>query len=112
MHIFEETQNNLSTAQAIPLAGPLLISPIKGLLSSAQIITGLCLGIFLEFNAIHASLKGRPCTAENYTDAANEMFTSGLRGGVHLIYACANFATFGILGLYVEISCRRLVRLA
>ena len=44
MSLLGQVQSSLSTLQAIPLAGPIMVSPVKVLVSKVQMISGLALG--------------------------------------------------------------------
>lgn len=89
-------QDRLSIAQAVPIVGPIIGSPIKFAVSKAEIITGIALAVFSVFAAILD------------TQTAKNMFTEGGKmigeGFLHMGYAAANFCTAGILGLIIEIS--------
>lgn len=103
---FDGTQKNLNILQAIPFVGPAVFSPIKVLVSKAHVITGIALGIFFEIKAIAASGNRHSGIVKNHENVAKEYFNMALNGGLNWLYACANFSTFGILGLGVELSRR------
>ena len=80
-------------------------------MSKAQIISGIALGVFFKIQAAIAYLRGMPRTYEKYQYLADKSFDMSFKGGLHWLYACANFATLGILGLCVELSRRNIVEI-
>lgn len=109
-HFFAEQfywiQRFLSKAQAIPLVGPLLFSPIKLLVSilvftfslgTYTIVAGPILAIYLLFGI----------TKSFFLDGILDKVLKGcsfyfMIGGIGMIYSLSNFATLGILGYMIE----------
>lgn len=88
-------QRDLSQSQSIPVVGPICISPIKAVVSIAQIIAGLA-GTIL-FGPIA------------YFTHNNELALLSVHsflylgtGIIGLLYSVTNMLTLGILGLSIE----------
>lgn len=104
MNPIDNVQTGLSKLQAIPVAGPLIFSPVKAGLSHVQMIAGFALGIFAGMAATAAAIVGADRLAGRLADISVFGFAESIKGFGSLFYACANMATLGILGLCVELS--------
>lgn len=109
MSIVDVCQSGLSKLQAIPLVGPVVFSPVKATLSNTQIIVGLAVGIFSQVAAISMALVGERREARYFSGISSCGFAETFKGIGSLFYACVNMATFGIVGLCVELSRRKTV---
>ncbi len=85
----------LSESQAIPLIGPLFVSPFKAALSLIQIIAGVA---FALISATFGSLFGSPAAMKF---AATSKLHVGL-GILSLCYSLVNMLSLGILGFYLQ----------
>jgi hypothetical protein len=90
-----EAQRDLSRSQAIPLVGPLFISPIKAVVSVAQTIAAVAVIIFVGMLAIIFENK----KAIEVTLIA--MAHASL-GQLSFCYSIANMWTLGLVGYKVE----------
>jgi len=88
-----EIQARLSTAQSFPIIGPLLISPVKALVSTIQFVAGIALGslvgVFGALNNSRSDIKD-----------AFELLDMGGSGLQHLAFSIANMLTLGLIGIY------------
>ncbi len=88
-------QQYLSESQAIPIIGPLLVSPLKAVISVVQLAAGSTLALL---SATLGSLFRSPSTMKFAA-------ISGLHAGLGLLslcYSLANIISLGILGFYLE----------
>ncbi|MBA3603676.1 MAG: hypothetical protein H0W50_08560 [Parachlamydiaceae bacterium] len=88
-------QQYLSQSQAIPVIGPLLVSPLKAVISAVQFVAGSALALI---SATFGSFFRSPSTMKFAA-------TSGLHAGLGLLslcYSLANIVSLGILGFYLE----------
>lgn len=103
MQIIDPIQNKLSHLQAIPVAGPLIFSPVKTLISTAQIVAGLGAGILFGATATTTLLAFGPNKVwKRLFEASFEGFWLSTKGFGSLCYACGNMATLGLLGMSVR----------
>ena len=90
-----EFQRNLSTAQATPIVGPLLVSPIKAVVSVAQLVVGAVGSIFFGLLA-----------AISLNDKLGELAFKSLchtgMGLLGLLYSASNFVSLGLVGYRIE----------
>lgn len=90
-----EFQRTLSAAQATPIVGPLLVSPVKAVVSIAQLIVGTVGSIFFGFLA-----------ALTFNDRLGELAFKSLchtgMGFLGLLYSASNFLSLGIIGHNIE----------
>lgn len=90
-----DVQNALSEAQTNPIGGPFLISPIKAVLSLAELIAGFA--IFVLFGTLtivaHNKILGA-ITAE-------AALHTGL-GLIHFAYSLSNIISLGVVGCFIE----------
>ncbi len=90
-----EFQRTLSVAQATPIMGPLLVSPVKAVVSIAQLIVGVVGSIFFGFFA-----------ALTFNDRLGELAFKSLchagMGFLGLLYSVSNFVSLGIIGYNIE----------
>lgn len=97
----DSVQRSLSKAQTIFIAGPLLVSPAKALLSSAQIIVEFAKTILCSAATLTCATLG-----SSYTEFfARHTFNSfcGMVSGIgSLTYSLANIATFGLTSIWLE----------
>ena len=101
MIIINEVQTGLSSLQAIPIVGPLVFSPAKIVLGTAQVVAGLATGIFFGMLATSAAILELRKISEGFGEGAKIGFTESILGFGSLFYASLNMATLGILGLVV-----------
>lgn len=90
-------QRGLSKAQSFFVFGPLVVSPIKAVVSVVTLVVGLVLaGAAFLFS----------CGNEKMLEFSGKaaLIAYGL-GGVSLGYAVANIATFGVLAACLEGTC-------
>jgi len=92
---FNNVQNTLSRAQAMPLVG-MLVSPIKALVSVAQIVSGIAASFFLTCIGVATVNPFVLCLAASFL---KEDVGGGLK---HLFYAAVNMATFTLAGFCIE----------
>lgn len=88
-------QRNLSQAQATPIVGPLVVSPVKGVVSLAQIIVGIA-GTIL-FGTL--ALLSWNDTMFKY--AAKSLGHVGI-GFTGFVYSISNFISLGLVGYRIE----------
>lgn len=88
-------QRYLSRAQATPVIGPLLVSPVKAVVSTAQLIAGLVATIFLGTLSM---LTFNDFLAAKTLQALGH---AGL-GFTGLAYSVSNFISLGIVGYRFE----------
>lgn len=91
-----EVQRTLSRAQAFPILGPLIVSPIKASLSIIMIIAGIILGtiVYVASRALNsASLKER---------AMLILKVGPDLGSCSLLYSVVNILSLGIIGAIAE----------
>jgi len=89
-------QRWLAIGQAVPLVGPLFASPVKALMSTAQLVVGAVSALFFEFKS------------RQYADEAAHRFAvigtnHFLMGSVGLIYSLINIRFFGYPALTIEV---------
>lgn len=92
-----EVQRQLSEWQATPVVGPLVVSPIKAVVSLAETIVGVVGTIFFGFLSALTGLTSDDLIG--YTFKSMGHVGLGLAG---LAYSIANFATLGIVGYSIE----------
>ena len=90
-----EVQRRLSFTQAIPIIGPLIFSPVKAFVSTAQIIASLASAIFLGIGF---------CLTNDFTilERLQEANLHIVLGGCSLAYAIINFSSYGLAGFLGE----------
>lgn len=108
MLVVNEVQSTLSRLHIIPVVG-LVASTAKIMLGTAQIVAGLATGVMFGMAATSAELLGAHTLANGFGAVAISGFGESVSGFGSLFYGCANCATWGILGICVEIT-RRDVR--
>ena len=88
-------QRRLSFAQAIPIVGPLIFSPMKAMVSTAQIIAGIAGSIIFSLGFC---LTESPASREGLKNS-----------GIHVMmrltslsYSAVNFFSYGIIGFTME----------
>jgi hypothetical protein len=92
---FIDTQRTLSKAQAIPVVGFLLASPVKALFSTLEFIVGIAATIFFGTGAVlilNDKLAG-------YAWKALQHAGLGLTG---ICYSIGNVLSLGLLGYRIE----------
>ena len=95
--MISETQDFLSRNQTICLIGPFVFSPVKALVSIAQIIGGVA---YLLFSLVAAVIfSERRKILKDSVIAALRNIGLGL---LSLAYSIANFATLGLFGSCFE----------
>lgn len=93
--IISKVQSNLSTYQAVPIVGPIVVSPIKASMSSLQISGGLAAGLgFAATTLISDNNKLKDYTIDSFAECGN--------GVISLAYSIVNIASLGIVGYAVE----------
>lgn len=95
-------QNDLSFYQAIPLVGPVIVSPIKALASTVQIVVSFVTAMIFGTVALFAELINN--SNKRFSQDMNKSLNVTFDGIKHLLYAKINMLTLGIFGLIVEIS--------
>ncbi len=93
-------QDTMSKLQAIPCAGHMLVSPIKSVLSKAEIAAGCAFCLI-------GNCKKNPTQEESYvleaTPLSNEGYSLMQDGLEHWIYSALNTASCGLVGLGLEL---------
>lgn len=92
------TQRALSKAQAIPFIGPVVFSPIKFVVGFVQVISGVAVSVFAMLGAIISQ-------SELFDDMGTAAFGHILMGSLGMGYSAANMASWGLLGLLIEVGC-------
>jgi hypothetical protein len=88
-------QRFLSTAQTIPLIGPVVFSPIKATVGVIEVIAGIILGsLSAVFGTLFLSEPLLKCAVKSIEIAGH--------GAISTAYAVGNFFSFGILGWGLE----------
>lgn len=89
-------QRSLSKAQATPIVGPLLVSPIKALVSVAELIVGIAGSILFGTLAV--------LTFNDYLGgkAVESLGHAGL-GLLSLMYSISNILSLGLVGYRFEV---------
>jgi len=92
-----EIQRSLSILQAVPLAGPICVSPIKAGVSLAQIIAGVAVTVF--------SLALSPFFSREFGcgKAAMEGLSMAGDGVLSFSYSIVNMLSLGIIGMVAEL---------
>lgn len=90
-----DVQRSLSTSQNIPIVGPLIASPIKAVISTAQLISAIAATVFLGSLAVVTWDE----TLRILTFEAIAHCGLGLIG---LIYSLSNIITLGIVAYKIE----------
>lgn len=90
-----DAQRRLSFAQSVPIVGPLIFSPVKAIVSTAQIIAGLASAIFWGIGF---------CLTEDYfiSSRLQEATIHVGMGCGSLAYSFVNFVTYGLVGFTAE----------
>lgn len=99
--IMLDVQKGLSKAQAVPVVGPLIGSPVKALVSLIELVVGFIFAVVLGI----VSVLGCCCSNNFANEAGKGAFTAGthaLLGLWGIGYSAANFLTLGILGFVIE----------
>lgn len=92
-----EIQRSLSILQAVPLAGPICVSPIKAGVSLAQIVAGVAVTVF--------SLALSPFFSKDFGcgKAAGDGLMMMGSGVVSFSYSIVNMLSLGIIGIVAEL---------
>jgi len=94
---FNDIQEDLTKVQALPLIG-MAFSPVKAVVSVAQVVSGVTASFFLTCLGIFAANRA-------LLDFAEQVLIQNAREGIsNLFYAIANLATFTIAGFCFESS--------
>lgn len=92
-----QAQRTLSILQAAPFVGPFVFSPIKAVVSLAQMIMGVALTIIGAYlTVINPSWQS---SKEVIESGVNHVFS----GCLSMIYSLTNIATCGLAGLSFEL---------
>lgn len=111
MSIINDLQRNLSVAQqALPIVSPLVVSPVKAVVSIAQIIYGIARATFFGVATLSAySLNiffNDNYKISNATALLGEQMGYGMldqiNGTCSLIYSLSNLFTLGVTGFVCE----------
>ncbi len=97
-------QRGMSKAQATPLVGFAIISPIKAVVSLVQIAVGLVFAVICAIFSAFTGGCGTPCGKGFTKGACTSMAHAGL-GMISLTYSIVNILSFGIASLVLEGSC-------
>lgn len=90
-------QRGLSLGQAVPVVGPLIVSPVKFCVSAIQ-----C-GIALPVGIVAAVAAGVfCCNCQPLTEFALASLVHAGMGGVGMTYSVVNILSLGILGFKLE----------
>lgn len=90
-----EVQNRLSLAQSFPIFGPLIVSPVKAVISAIQFVAGI---VFGSLKGIFEALSG----SHYHHSEAREWLVMGRHGLKQLAYSVVNMLSLGIIGAMVE----------
>ena len=110
MSCMQIVQRSLSKAQAVPLAGPVVGSSLKALVSLVQIVAGATLTFIFGFLTV-ITAPCMPVEDENYSiEKSDSIFCQGLYASIGnllngckgLAYSISNAASLGSLGFYIE----------
>ncbi len=93
----DKLQRGLSIAQAVPVFGPLIVSPLKALVSKAQFVAGLA------FYAYGKAMMAMGNNSEKMREFVKEGKHHMIEGAKSWLYAVANITTGGLAGLAIEI---------
>lgn len=93
--VFHDTQRWLSKKQTTFIAGPLLGSPAKMLVSTAQMIYGLAKTIFYGLGSLFSKNS-------DYKVSCKDGIDNIYKGFFSFIYAYGNILTLGVFGKEVE----------
>jgi len=110
MSIINDLQRKLSIAQALPIVGPLVASPVKAVVSVAQIIYGIARATFFGIGTLSAySLNiffHNNYKISNATEFLGKQmgygFLDQFNGTCSLIYSLSNLFTLGVTGFVCE----------
>lgn len=102
MNEINRVQAQLSILQAIPIAGPLVYSPIKAVVSIAQIVGGVAQTAFYGMQAPLVIGFGSNREIRDNMDNLIEGLQHIFWGTIGLEYSTLNIATFGIAGFFIE----------
>ncbi len=95
MSLLPAMQAVLSRAQAVPIVGPLLVSPVKAVASVLQIAIGI-------FSAISLGLSAALTGLRNLDKRTVQALSYASLGYLSFCYAAINMNTLGIFGFLVE----------
>ncbi len=95
LHTMYSLQRSLSSAQATPIVGPIFVSPVKAVVSTGQLITGLAIGIL--FGSACVAYQNGTCARASLTG-----FSHAGHGIMSLMYSIANMLSFGTVGFAIE----------
>lgn len=96
-------QEFLCWSQAIPAIGPVIVSPIKAIVSLAQIVVGVAVTVFSRIIAGFAGLAKNHSVQNRYKKYSEDSLKFTLTGSKHLLYAALNIITLGCFGLLERI---------
>lgn len=88
-------QRAMSRAAAIPIVGPIFVSPVKGLVSLAQMVAGLAGAIF--FGSLSVCLKN-----DWYVETGLVAIGHVGMGALGFVYSVSNIATLGLAPIQFE----------
>ena len=92
-------QNGSSQLQAIPILGPLVGSPLKAVISIAQLITALALKCFSAMCLFNNNNQYFTTRYQEMSFKANEQIKEG---SYHLLYSAVNILSLGVTSYYTE----------
>lgn len=99
---FNSIQQSLNWYQSYPVVGSTVFSPVKAVVSTVQIISGLARCVLSEMAAIAAKVTGQHCLSKRLHFIAFKSLKQAGEGLGNLFYACINFGTLGIAGFILE----------
>ena len=93
----QDMQNILSMGQAIPVVGPICVSPVKAIASVGQTIVAIAASILFGSLALLTNNK----TLDHIYIRSQKNVNSGI---CHLAYSIINMLTLGIVGFKKEFA--------
>lgn len=102
MYSIDEIQSQLSAKQLDGISGPLIISPVKAIISLVQTIVGIGTEVFF---GVMASVTDFSCL-KDLSQLCDELSNKGAsirtKGGKNFLSAGYNLVTFGKHGYWLE----------
>ncbi len=99
MSYMRDLQKSSSQMQAIPVLGPLVGSPLKAVISIAQLTTALALKCFSTMCLFN---NRSPYFATRYQEMSFKANDQIKEASCHLLYSAVNILSLGIASYYIE----------
>jgi len=98
MHLINKVQYELSNYQLAFIVGPVVVSPIKGMVSIAQAVHGAAGELFFGILSATADLLCMEKLSRDFDVIAHSFARVRCNGTNHLLSAIYNIFTFGVDG--------------